>query len=539
MTKQDTITALADAETAPRKVLFSAMKNEAPFILEWVAYHKVIGFDEIVICSNPSNDGTEDLLAALAEMGEVRHLRAVTVPGKSAQYVASIAFTREVGYRDGDWYMWLDGDEFLNIHAGDRTVNALIEAMAGKQCALINWRIFGASGATAFSGRFIDPAFPGAALPDFPAQLEQKAFFRFSPAIRGFARYGLHRPLIARNTTLQLSDVVTGNGKTPSETYRMHLRWLNGVDSGGTNRVPGDEFGWAMAQVNHYLVRTPEFFALKRLRGRGYKPDAAGATNNRHTPEFFAAHDRNEAEDRSILYWQDRVTEEVARLMRNPAVAQAAQRSAEMVKQILAELDTPTEPDTPTTKPAFQLTFPRAERAFVREVYPRSKVILEYGSGGSTVLAAESGCRVISVESDKAWAERLAAHLAPISQSAKIHYADIGRTGPWGMPAKPRQFHKFHGYALSVWDRPDFEEPDLVLIDGRFRAACLVAVLLRAKRPTMVLFDDYVDRSYYHDVEKLARKEEIIGRMARFTVTPGPIPPDMMTTAIGWFADAR
>jgi hypothetical protein len=78
-----------------------------------------------------------------------------------------------------------------------------------------------------------------------------------------------------------------------------------------------------------------------------------------------------------------------------------------------------------------------------------------------------------------------------------------------------------------------------VLVDGRFRAACLVAVLLRAKRPTTVLFDDYLKRGCYHGVEKLARKEEVVGRMARFTVTPGQIPPEMMTEAIGWFTDPR
>jgi hypothetical protein len=104
---------------------------------------------------------------------------------------------------------------------------------------------------------------------------------------------------------------------------------------------------------------------------------------------------------------------------------------------------------------------------------------------------------------------------------------------------KPREFRKFHGYALSVWDRPDFQHPDLVLIDGRFRAACLAAVAMRATRPVTVLFDDYLKRRYYHGVERLARKEELVGQMARFTVTPGAIPPDMATVAIGWFTDPR
>ena len=77
------------------------------------------------------------------------------------------------------------------------------------------------------------------------------------------------------------------------------------------------------------------------------------------------------------------------------------------------------------------------------------------------------------------------------------------------------------------------------LIDGRFRAACLVAVMMRTERPVTVLFDDYARRRYYHGVEGLALKEELVGRMARFTVTPGAIPPDLVTQAVGWFTDPR
>lgn len=187
----------------------------------------------------------------------------------------------------------------------------------------------------------------------------------------------------------------------------------------------------------------------------------------------------------------------------------------------------------------FPLTFPDRELAYLTTTYGEARTILEYGSGGSTLLAARSGARVISVESDKDWAEGLAEALRPVSDKAQVHHVDIGPTGDWGRPRGSSGAARYHRYALSVWDRPDLGEPDLVLIDGRFRAACLAAVLLRAKRPTTVLFDDYVARKYYHGVEKLARKEEVVGRMARFTVTPGPIPPEMLTQVIGWFQDPR
>ena len=199
------------------------------------------------------------------------------------------------------------------------------------------------------------------------------------------------------------------------------------------------------------------------------------------------------------------------------------------------QMQTTEEPEAP----AFELTFDEKVLGCVEEHYQAATTILEYGSGGSTVMAARMGRTVFSVESDRAWAERLMAHLAPISAKARVHHANIGPTGPWGMPTRQRGAWRFHGYALSVWDRADFVQPDLVLIDGRFRAACLVAVMLRATKPVTVLFDDYAKRGYYHGVERLARKEEMVGRMARFTVTPGAIPPEMVTQAIGWFSDLR
>ncbi len=530
---------------AGRRVLFSAMKNEAPFILEWVAYHKVIGFDEIVICSNPSTDGTEEILAALATAGEIRHLRADPPKDQSPQGVASRVFTEEVGYRDGDWYLWLDADEFLNIHVGDRTVDSLIRSLQGRTCFLINWRIFGSSGVSRFPGRFIYPDFIRASVPEFRKNRTVKSLFRMGEGYVGFAVHGIHRPLLEAGGALGPEDVQTGSGVVLSA--RQHQRWFDGFDSGRYHTATRTETGWSLAQINHYIVRTPEFFALKRSRGRGLAVNAIGNRNTRHTDEFFLLNDRNDVEDRTILHWEDAVTKGIARLMQLAGVAAAVSRSQVLVKEAIAaatlssgppEAPAPASPAIPKP-PAFALTLPEAEADFLRDAYGRAGVILEYGSGGSTVLAAQAGKRVVSVESDKAWADRLAAHLAGISDKAAVHHVDIGPTKDWGRPRDTSGATRYHRYALSVWDREDLGDPDLVLIDGRFRAACLAAVMLRATRPTTVLFDDYADRPYYHDVEKLARKEEMVGRMARFTVTPGSIPATMLTQVIGWFTDQR
>ncbi len=174
-----------------------------------------------------------------------------------------------------------------------------------------------------------------------------------------------------------------------------------------------------------------------------------------------------------------------------------------------------------------ELTFPEEVAAHVRAAYGQARVILEYGSGGSTLLGARlPGRRVVSVESDAAWAARMEAILAgtPLPGTARIHHVDIGPTKDWGRPRRfdPRHLGGYRRYPVSVWQRPDFEQPDLVLIDGRFRVGCFLATLANTARPVRVLFDDYANRPAYHVVERLVQPHAVIGRMAEFTVPPRP-----------------
>lgn len=545
-----------DAER-PEVVLVSAMRNEGPFILEWLAYHRVIGIGRIVVISNGSTDGSDELLAALAEAGEVTFLRTSPGRGVAPQVAALAAFEAEIGYRPGAWHLWLDADEFLNIHVGDRSVAALVAAMGSAEALMLNWRLFGSGGNDNFPGRHVAADFIGASRLGFVANLETKPFFRHGGKFEGFSGNCVGLPRLTPGTQVAADDCLGGSGKPIDASAPRTQAWLEGRPIQGRNNLATrKEFGWALAQVNHYSVRTPDHFRLKAARGRGIVSTGPRRPNVRHTPGYFDRFDRNEAEDRSILVWEAAVTQEIGRLLALPGVAAAKAEVDARVGRALAETGrTPLEGVAPTIQkvlrgmedemeqeagePGFELTFAAKEREFVTQHYQNAETILEYGSGGSTVLAAGLGRRVFSVESDRDWADRLAAHVATLSDRVQVHWADIGPTGAWGVPMKPREFRKFHAYALSVWDRPDFVQPDLVLIDGRFRAACLVTVMLRTSKPVTVLFDDYAKRRYYHGVERLARKEELVGRMARFTVTPGAIPLDMTTQAIGWFTDPR
>jgi len=175
-----------------------------------------------------------------------------------------------------------------------------------------------------------------------------------------------------------------------------------------------------------------------------------------------------------------------------------------------------------------ELSFPAEEIDRIRRVYDSARIILEYGSGGSTVLGSERpGKLVFSVESDHAWAIRLQHEidLRNLPSPALVYHVDIGPTGNWGRPIGPEAWTRFHRYPLAIWDEPFFRQPDVVLIDGRFRPACFIAVLLRTQKPVTVLFDDYTERPAYHSVEAFLKPTEMVGRMAVFDVQPRPFDP--------------
>lgn len=61
------------------KAIGAIFKNEGPYISEWVAYHKILGFDKIYIVDNISDDGSSEILAKLHESNEITRIEYKTV----------------------------------------------------------------------------------------------------------------------------------------------------------------------------------------------------------------------------------------------------------------------------------------------------------------------------------------------------------------------------------------------------------------------------------------------------------------------------
>ncbi len=107
--------------SAPRTLL-GTVKDEGPYLLEWICYYKLIGFDRIVLASNDCADGTRQMLDYLHEANEITHVEnSVPAPGENPdpQNRAYDRFWADETIRASEWVLVADADEFLDIRVGD------------------------------------------------------------------------------------------------------------------------------------------------------------------------------------------------------------------------------------------------------------------------------------------------------------------------------------------------------------------------------------------------------------------------------------
>ena len=523
-------------------VLFSAMRNEGPFLFDWIAYHKSIGFDRICIVTNDCTDGSYPLLKKLSDAGIIHHFDQ-TVPEDMSPQKSAVQMVHDLRYLvDGDWAIFLDADEYLNVKLADGRVSALVDYLEKRSVEgmLVNWRLFGDSGQDKFSGSYINNTFTRCEVESSYTQF--KTFFKVGNLTNGFSPF-LHRCQVVPGAA-KLSSFIVGSGhelgaSTNARARRRHQSWLENGDDAYAFLLD-DEVGYDIAQINHYIVRDPLSFEMKKIRGRGHKQKINYSP--RHTDDFYKENNKNETTDLSILRWEHAVENTKNELIAECDISGELQAIEDTYNaNIQPKGNEPMPTDAALSPTDFPLSFPDKEQEFVRETYKIAQGIIEYGSGGSTRLAAELGIPCVSVESDARWAESLnnvlsATHVQPTAVAMHIN---IGATKEWGYPQTRRRSDQYWRYPMEVWDDPISTKVDTVLIDGRFRKACFAATLMNIKQETRVLFDDYRGRMIYHDVEVFAKPVRTVGRMAEFLVSPGLMTPQLFSTVIPWFADVR
>ncbi|MGI1662076.1 glycosyltransferase family 2 protein [Palleronia sp. KMU-117] len=300
----------------------TCMKNEGPFVLEWLAYHRAIGVDRFLIYSNDCTDGTDRLLDILEARGLVEHRdNPYRTTGQRPQHAAFLSAESEPLVTSADWLVAMDVDEFINIHVGEGRLGDLFAATGDANMISMTWRLFGNADIAGYADTPVTRQFIRCA-PLNANKPHQSWGFKTLYRHEGlFRKIGVHRP---KGLIPQLKDRirwVNGSGAPmPEAAYRNAWR--------STSRT----VGYDLVTLNHYAVRSAESFLVKRDRGRVNHVD-------RDQGLLYWFRMNNNAEtDLSIQRVLPAMETELARLKADPEIARAHDASVGHHRQRIAEL---------------------------------------------------------------------------------------------------------------------------------------------------------------------------------------------------------
>ncbi|WP_343067798.1 glycosyltransferase family 2 protein [Sulfitobacter aestuariivivens] len=239
------------------------VRNEAAFLLEWLAHHRAVGFDDFVVFSNDCDDGTDKMLDRLAALGWLSHVRNDGPYDQGGiQFTAMKRAAKLDRVRAADWLLALDVDEFVNIHAGDHTLNALHDALPEATAITLTWRLFGNAGHVRFTDTPMTETFTRCA----PVKMYwpwRAAMFKTLYRNDGtYGKPGVHRPRAPDRARLDAARWFDGSGRPLPDPFK-------------TKRIfsPFGRDNYALVQLNHYPLGSMESFVLKADRGRAVHAD--------------------------------------------------------------------------------------------------------------------------------------------------------------------------------------------------------------------------------------------------------------------------
>lgn len=302
----------------------SMMKDEGPYVIEWVAHHLAIGFTDLVVYTNDCSDGTDTMLIRLEELGLCHHRRNDIPAGIRPQPSALNYAQEEPVVQQSDWILVFDADEFLSIRYGDGTLDDLIAAVKaqGANGIVVTWRIFGSGGVLEWSRAPVTEQYLWAAPQTWNKGWGVKTLFTFSA---DKWKLGIHRPKM--------------KAKWVETEFPDQVKWLN-----GSGREMEDYFkfrgwrsitrtvGYDWVQLNHYAVKSVDSYAIRKMRGN------VNNKADKYNSDYWSLQDRNEVRDETMLRYTYVRNKLITQLLGDPvlnrlhfaALARAEDRLAEL-----------------------------------------------------------------------------------------------------------------------------------------------------------------------------------------------------------------
>jgi O-antigen biosynthesis protein len=214
-------------------------KDEAPYLLEWIAFHRMIGVDLFVLYDNGSSDGGPDLIRRSSFARNVTLIEWSDRPGQISAY----RHFHEHYARDFTWAAFIDLDEFIMPFSGSSIRDILIRKVYEPYAdILLNWLIFGPSG---HDRRPVGPV-----IENFTWRIPEDA-----DANRHVKSLVRTKDLLSIGTTPHIFDCARPTCNARGETVMSYAMQPTACHD--------------VMTINHYFTKSVEEWEFKQRRGRG------------------------------------------------------------------------------------------------------------------------------------------------------------------------------------------------------------------------------------------------------------------------------
>ena len=245
--------------------IVTSARNEGLYLIDWVSYHRSIGFEQIFVYSNDNEDGSDDILQILANANYIIWVRNITgeyCRPQAKAYGHAFGLSDEViRYR---WTAVIDLDEFIVLDPSE--FNGLknfltVHEDRGSDVIHLNWNMMTSCKKVKYDPR---PVFERFNFRTVDANMHTKCIFKTKIAMHSSPHY----PIIP---SWQPVKHVNADGSSFNSTINMAL---------------SDTPMIKPACVNHYYYKSKEEFVVKFSRSRGF--DMIDKKLTRTVPEDLA-----------------------------------------------------------------------------------------------------------------------------------------------------------------------------------------------------------------------------------------------------------
>ena len=296
------------ARAAPDDLTFcvvTCVKNEGPYLLEWIAHNRRIGVTDFLIFSNDCDDGTTDILDRLDDLGLIRHLPNPYYLTTGMPHGTALRYApthRE--FKRSDYIIAIDVDEFITFAAPAETLTSFVHSMDSPDVISLSELLFGFGGVEDFVDAPVLGQFThSSAIDPGKAQARRgvKSIMRNTDKI---GRLTNHRPKI-KPKYIDTIDWRDGAGRPVSPEF------IAGQDRGFDCRGC-----YGRAVLNHFTLRSGEAMLAKFYRGDAVRHD-------RLDRDYFRKRNHNQTTRTEHLRDAELVRPEIETLLQDDLLAAA------------------------------------------------------------------------------------------------------------------------------------------------------------------------------------------------------------------------